>query len=76
MSVLQPLARCQSKTSFDDNRNMSGSGAGDGAQQMPSERVIRLIRSCRRGEMKLSVNTNTNSGRRVERSSMELSKSN
>ena len=75
MSVLQPLARCQSKTSFDDNRNMSGSGAGDGAQQMPSERVIRLIRSCRR-EMKLSVNTNTNSGRRVERSSMELSKAN
>ena len=76
MSVLQPLARCRSKTSFDDDRNMSGSGAGDGAQQMPSERVIRLIRSRRRGEMKLSVNVNTNSGSRVERSSMELSKAN
>ena len=37
MSVLQPLARCRSKTSFDDDQNMSGSGAGDGVQQMPSD---------------------------------------
>ena len=52
MSVLQPLTRCQSKTSFDDNRNMSRSGAGDGAQRMHKRArdKVNPIMSSRRDE--------------------------